>query len=420
MVVNFSNTTVVVDASLKAPVLKLTRVGCRSSIAEYCRIGNGYEHIVVLLEESLHSTSEMIVEETEVERHVVVLDALPLTCCRSKLAVSGYVGELVAAYISTVERMEIVELVAVVVVDTALRTHFGIRCTQLKVAQPLYILKESFLVDAPSDRCSPEESPAILWHKLRAAVVTTVEFEQILRVEVVVQASEVRHNGVAISVLLVARQSKCAVAVDNVESVENISIVGSKHLVVLQLVLSAKRQTCVVLAGKGLMTVEEARYAVEVGARRCLLEVRLSLCRILQGLSGSSIIIICDSVLYGASTCLACVVAHVDVGIEPVGDVCLKRLADVEGANRQLIVATHTEFCHRRAPCTPSVRLPVACCEGQTRHRHGCCKRRTNQSWSHLLLSAISNAALKGEDAVELVAVVPAYVVSLIVVVAIL
>ena len=59
------------------------------------------------------------------------------------------------------------------------------------------------------------------------------------------------------------------------------------------------------------MTVKEARNAVEVGARRCLLEVRLFLCRIIQSLCSSCIIIISDCVLYCASACLACVVAHI-------------------------------------------------------------------------------------------------------------
>ena len=126
MGLNLPHLEVVIEAGLKSPVLELAAVCRRSRVAEHCGICYCDKHVVVLLQESLNCTGQMVVEEAEVQRDVVVLYALPLTCSGGELAVGSNVSEQSAAYVCAAVGIQIIELVAVIVVYSALRTHLGV------------------------------------------------------------------------------------------------------------------------------------------------------------------------------------------------------------------------------------------------------------------------------------------------------
>ena len=422
MILHLAYLSVVINATLITPVLEFTVIGSRSLVAEYCRIGNSHEHIIVLLQEGFHCTCQRTIEESEVESHVVVLDAFPLTRGRSKLAIGLDGSKLVAAYIGSGQCTEVIELIAIIIVDATLRTHLGIRSTKFQIAQPFHIFQEILLVDAPSQRCAPEECPTVLWQELGTTVVTAIELQEILTVEVVVETTEVRHDGIAIVVLedVIVGQGQRTITIDNIETFQDVGVVGTKHLHILQFILGAESETCIMQLGKSLVSIYKTRDTIEVGAGRSLLKVRLSLRRIFQGLAGTCIIIIGDAVLDGAAASLVGIVAYVDIGIQPVGKLSLQSFADAEGTNRELVVATLLQLSHRRSPGTPGVSLSILRSQWQAWHRHAGSQGRTYQCRSHLFLSTIGDAALKSKHLVELVGIVPADIVSLIVVAAIL
>ena len=257
MILHLAYLSVVINATLITPVLEFTIIGSRSLVAEYSWIGNSHEHIVVLLQEGFHGTCQCSIEESEVESHVVVLDTLPLTRGRSKLTIGLDGSKLVAAYIGSGQCTEVIELIAVIIVDTALRTHLGIRSTKFQITQPFHILQEILLIDAPSQRCAPEECPTVLWQELGTTVVTAIELQQILAVEVVVQTTEVRHDGIAIVVLedIITGQGQRTVTIDNIETFQNIGVVGTKHLHILQFILGTESEACIMQLGKCLMSI---------------------------------------------------------------------------------------------------------------------------------------------------------------------
>ena len=167
---------VIGQAAVKTPVFEFTLVGLRRLVAEQRREGDVDKHIVVALLEVVDLTGNGAVEESEIKTHVKVFDALPRAAVRGECAVGGDIAQQVAADIRALVRHEVIELIAVVIVDAALVTHLGVAGADFQVAQPVDIAQECLLVQAPCCR-----------HAIAA-----VDLNQIAAVEIIVGAEEIR------------------------------------------------------------------------------------------------------------------------------------------------------------------------------------------------------------------------------------
>ena len=99
------------------------------------------------------------------------------------------------------------------------------------------------------------------------------------------------------------------------------------------------------------------------------------------------IVIIGDGVLHGLATSLTGIIANLDIGIKPVGNLGFQRLTDVDATDGQFIVATILYLGNRTAPGSPGIRFAVTGLQRKTRLRKRCRQSSADHRGSHLLLT---------------------------------
>ena len=403
-----------VEHALVTPGLELAGVGLRRGVAEDGREVDGDEHVVVLLLEDLHRTGEAVAEEAEVETQVVVLDPLPGTGRGGEGTVGADGGEEAAADEGAGGSRRVVQLHAVVVGDAALVTDLAVGGAELELVEPLDILQERFLGDAPSEGAAPEEGPAVLRQELGGAVVTGLEFHEIAGLVVVVGAAEEGGHGELPAVR--AHQGDVTRAVHDLETGLDVLRVGAEVAVVLELVLGTEGEAGVVRVGEALVGVQVSRCGIEVGPGSRLLVVAVGGRRVEGEHLRARVVIVFDRVVVLVAHGRVGVVTEVHVGVEPGGQAELQRLAEREGGDGQLVVAAELGLGGRGVPGTPAIGLAILGEERKTRHRDGRGKEGAHIHRGDLVLAVVADGGIDREPGSDLERVVQAEVVALVVV----